>query len=302
MISLIDVVKSAPSAKAARVQFDQIDISIHQRPTHADKVGELVNSIRMLGLQSAPVVVERDGRYKLVSGRHRLEALRVIGYEEAPVRVVGFDDIQARLWTISENLHRNELTALQRAEQIAEYARLTKEKLEGRTEDLVKLNGKMPSAEQTGISAQVDQKMPRGRPEGGESLAARKLGMDRSEVRRATRVDSIIPAAKEAAREAGIDHKQSALLKVASYVDEDQVEAVASIARERAEKTPAPRAATPLQIQPRPVPLRNLENIGAGELARWIKETTPNNRLHVIDVLERAAAILREEMQAEQAA
>jgi ParB/RepB/Spo0J family partition protein len=304
MISLIDVVKSAPSAKAARVQFDQIDISIHHRPTHADKVGELVNSIRMLGLQSAPVVVERDGRYKLVSGRHRLEALRVIGYEEAPVRVVGFDDIQARLWTISENLHRNELTVLQRAEQIAEYARLTKEKLEGRTEDLVKLEEKMPSAEQTGISAQVDQKIPRGRPEGGESLAARKLGMDRSEVRRATRVDSIIPAAKEAAREAGLDHNQSALLKVASYADEDQVDAVKEIAKAKAEKAPAPRAAIQLPCQPMPKagPLRNLGNMGAGDLAFWIKASSPNDRLHVIDVLRRCADILEDELNAEQAA
>ena len=102
--------------------FDQIDISIHHRPTHADKVGELVQSIRTLGLQSAPVVIEREGRYKLVSGRHRLEAIRVLGYEEAPVRIVGFDDLQARMWTISENLHRNELSALDRAQQIAECA------------------------------------------------------------------------------------------------------------------------------------------------------------------------------------
>jgi pyruvate/2-oxoglutarate dehydrogenase complex dihydrolipoamide acyltransferase (E2) component len=197
-------------------------------------------------------------------------------------------------------LHRNELTALQRAEQIAEYARLTKEKPEGRTEDLVKL----PSAEQTGISGQVDQKMPRGRPEGGGSLAARKLGMDRSEVRRATRVDSIIPAAKEAAREAGLDYNQSALLKVASYADEDQVEAVKEIAKAKAEKAPAPRAAIqlPRQPMPKPGPLRNLENIEAGNLAKWIKATTPNDRLHVIDVLERAAAILRDELNAEQAA
>ena len=42
--------------------------------------------------------------------------------------------------------------------------------------------------------------------------------------------------------------------------------------------------------------LRNLENIAAGELARWIKQTTPNDRPHVISVLEEAAAILRDEL------
>ena len=34
-------------------------------------------------------------------------------------------------------------------------------------------------------------------------------------------------------------------------------------------------------------------NISAGELARWIKITTPNDRMHVIRVLEMSAAILR---------
>src|ERR1700733_14845643 len=124
LTNLTNAVKSAPAVKGARGPFEQIDISIHHRPTHADKVSELVQSIRMLGLQAAPVVIEREGRYKLVSGRHRLEAIRVLGYEEVPVRTVGFDDLQARMWTISENLHRNELTVMQRAEQIAEYARL----------------------------------------------------------------------------------------------------------------------------------------------------------------------------------
>ena len=44
-------------------------------------------------------------------------------------------------------------------------------------------------------------------------------------------------------------------------------------------------------------PLRNLENIAAGELARWVKQTTPNDRPHVIRVLEEAAAILRDELE-----
>ena len=45
-------------------------------------------------------------------------------------------------------------------------------------------------------------------------------------------------------------------------------------------------------------PLRNLENIAAGELARWVKQTTPNDRTHVIRVLKEAAAILQDELEA----
>src|SRR4029077_2866391 len=42
-------------------------------------------------------------------------------------------------------------------------------------------------------------------------------------------------------------------------------------------------------------PLQNLVGISGGEFARWIKITTPNDRPHVIRVLETAAAILRDE-------
>jgi ParB-like chromosome segregation protein Spo0J len=47
-------------------------------------------------------------------------------------------------------------------------------------------------------------------------------------------------------------------------------------------------------------PLRNLENISGGGLARWIKITTPNDRPHVVRVLEMAAAILRDELETRQ--
>jgi hypothetical protein len=242
MMKLVDIVKSAPAVKGGRVPFDQIDISIHHRPTHADKVVELVRSIRTLGLQAAPVVIEREGRFKLVSGRHRLEALRVLGYEEAPVRIVGFDDLQARLWRISENLHRNELTALQRAEQIAEYARL----MSGQPEDQKEVQVESDDEKEPQAPASESEKVRHGGAvggrgnEGGHRATARDLGVPEQTIRRATQIAGITPKAKEAALGAGIGDNQSALLKVASYADEDQVEAVAKISKARAERALAP--------------------------------------------------------------
>ncbi len=49
-------------------------------------------SIQAIGLQTPLTVVERDGRYVLVAGRHRLEALRLLKAERVPVRIVAFDD------------------------------------------------------------------------------------------------------------------------------------------------------------------------------------------------------------------
>ena len=113
-------------------------------PTNATDVVALVSSIRTIGLQVPLTVIERDGRYLLIAGRHRLEALRVIGEERVPVRVADFDDIEARLWSISENLHRTELTALQRSEQIAEFARLMKER-QGTAQTCALLAGNGPT-------------------------------------------------------------------------------------------------------------------------------------------------------------
>jgi ParB-like chromosome segregation protein Spo0J len=286
MITLAPRPRAAP--KKSTVALDQIDFPANARPTHADKVRELANSIRRLGLQTLPTVVERDGRYMLIAGRHRVEALRVIGRDPIDVRVVDFDDIEARLWTISENLHRNELNALQRSEHIAEWIRLTEASQSSQVETIE--SERDDGATVLEVSSQVATKPQGGRPESGIRAAARELGVGKDEAHRAVKIDSITPEAKEAAYEAGLDRNQSALLKVASYANEDQVEAVADIAKARAEKAQAP-VSSPVRS------LRNLECLSAGEFARWIKLTTPNDRLHVVRMLRMTADILDDELQ-----
>ena len=286
--------RTRAATKTALVPLDQIDFPANARPTHADKVSELVSSIRLLGLQSAPTVVDRNGRYVLVAGRHRVEAMRVIGKDPIPVRIADFDDIEAQLWRISENLHRNELGALERAEQIAEFARLAQEKADAAK---IKLHAAHSQGEQIAtapseVSRQVGAKPQGGRPESGSRAAARDLGLTEQEVRRSRTIAALSDMAKAKAVDLGLDRNQSALLDAAKAPTR---EAQISTLEQRAVHTVAP-------IAPRPSPLRNLENLEAGNFARWIKETTPNDRLCVIDMLERAAAILRDEMQAGQAA
>ncbi len=65
------------------------------------------------------------------------------------------------MWKISENLHRADLTALERSEQVAEWLRLSEEK----------------------VSAHVASEL--GRPESGTRKAARDIGVDRDAARRA---------------------------------------------------------------------------------------------------------------------
>jgi hypothetical protein len=140
--------------------------------------------------------------------------------------------------------------------------------------------------------------------EGGESLAARDLGITREEVRRAKAIASLAEQTKQAARDAGLDDNQSALLKAArAPTPEAQVAVLAGIQkrgrvaddarppesegyRHRRPEQP-PTSASIEQTRPAGAkPLRDLVGISGGEFARWIKITTPNDRLHVIRVLE----------------
>jgi ParB-like chromosome segregation protein Spo0J len=257
--------------------LDAIEIPETARAYNASAVVEIKRSIEAIGLQTPLTVIEREGRFTLIAGRHRLEALRLLNAEKAPCRVVDMSDVEARMWTLSENLHRAELTVTQRAQQIAEWIRLAEDR-------------------QSVVSAQVAPKVAHGRPESGINLAARELGIERTEAQRAVKIDSIAPAAKEALRAAKLDDNQTVALKVASAPAETQVAAVERIVQARAQPAAGPVERGEVASLPTAKPLRDLVGISGGELARWVKLSTPNDRPHVIRVLEMAAAILRDEL------
>jgi ParB-like chromosome segregation protein Spo0J len=286
-------------AKHAFVAIDEIDHSHAIRPYNATVVAELAQSIRAIGLQTPLTCVIRDGRHILVAGRNRLEALRLVGAEQAPVRIVDFDDVDAQLWRLSENLHRADLTKLQYDNQVVEYAELLKAKQAGETSAerqpglSRQPDEKLSHEENVGLSRQLAAKLSHeeyvasvGRPESGTRAAARALHIPERTVRRAYQTASLSPEAQEAAVEMGLDDNQSALLAAAKATTP---EAQISTLERRAD-----RAA--VQIAPRPKALHNLEYLAAGEFARWIKLTTPNDKSHIIRMLRMTADILEDEL------
>jgi hypothetical protein len=283
-------------AKHVFLPIDEIDISHAIRPYNAAVVAELAQSIRAIGLQTPLTCIVRDGQHVLVSGRNRLEALRLIGCEQAPVRIVDFNDVEAQLWQLSENLHRAELTKLQYDQQVVRYAQLLKVKLAGET--AVPIQPQQESEIRVRES-QPDQLRQAG-AQYGEPVAdrvssrfvARELNIPEQTVRRAYQTASLSPEAQKAAVETGLDDNRSALLEAAK---ECTPEAQTATIRRLAE----PNASTggPARPSPSAKPLRNLVGISGGELAAWIKITTPNDRPHVIRVLEMTAAILRDELE-----
>jgi ParB-like chromosome segregation protein Spo0J len=204
--------------KRSREPVDAIEVSDRMRDRcDDDTVVRLMDSIQRIGLQT-PISVRWVGdNLMLVAGRHRLEAVRRLGWENVDCTMLTGTDDEARMWEIAENLHRADLTVLERDEHISEWVRLA-----GKNDD--------------GVSAQDAPKLSargrngEGRPESGINAASRELGVERTAAQRATKVAAITPEAKAAAKENGLDNNQAALLQVAKAPPEEQAAKVEEIA------------------------------------------------------------------------
>lgn len=180
--------------------IDEIVIPDGRREVDPAVVKRLADSIDGIGLRH-PITVRKKGeQYVLVAGRHRIEAFKKLEREHIQACIVSMTHAEARMWEIAENLHRAELTKLERAEQIDEWRTLM---------------------------AQVG---PSNHPaERGIRKAAEALGVSRQEVERSASIASITPEAKEAAQEAGFADNQSKLLEVAKEAPERQVAKVLTL-------------------------------------------------------------------------
>jgi len=117
--SLQDVPVTAiePNPNQPRIHFDE------------ESLADLAASIRELGvLQPVLVRAVEDGRYRLIAGERRWRAARRAGLDTIPAIVRDTDDLGSIEQALVENLHRQDLTALEEAaayQQLIEDFNLT---------------------------------------------------------------------------------------------------------------------------------------------------------------------------------
>jgi N6-adenosine-specific RNA methylase IME4/uncharacterized ParB-like nuclease family protein len=99
------------------IALSQITVpSKRARQLRPDAVAALAQSIKAIGLLNPITVVRADTRFRLVAGRHRLEAMRQLGEEKISARVTAAKSaLEAELAEIDENLMRAELSPAERA-------------------------------------------------------------------------------------------------------------------------------------------------------------------------------------------
>jgi ParB/RepB/Spo0J family partition protein len=189
--------------KVEEIKIVDILIGQNRRSLNPEKVAEIADSIATIG-QTTAITVRRteDGQLVLVDGLHRLRAIESLGQTHIRAEIMHGDDLDARLWEIASVLHRANLTALEEAERLAEWVRVTE--------------GREP------IYGQKVQKRKTGRPQSGVAKAARQLPVKgktqdarRKRIERAIKVAAMSPEAKAAVRNAQLDDRLSSLCQIA---------------------------------------------------------------------------------------
>lgn len=192
--------------------LDEIVVGDRLRGLNQQTVETLKESITKLGGIKTPISVRfisNEEGWQLVAGRHRLQAAIELAMPRIPVREETGSELDARLWEIAENLHRADLTALQRDEHIAAWDRL--------------------SAEKAALSGEIS-------PPLSIKATAKALHLDRKDVREAIRVAALPQEVKEEATRLGLDRSHAALAAVTgdAFSKEDQIRALREKAVQKA--------------------------------------------------------------------
>lgn len=122
-----------PASALRDVPVDSIEPNPHQPRAHfeEDSLAELAASIKEIGvLQPLLVRQKADGRYQLIAGERRWRAAQRARLTMVPVVVRDVDELGSVEQALVENLHRQDLTALEEAsayQQLAEDFSLTHE-------------------------------------------------------------------------------------------------------------------------------------------------------------------------------
>jgi ParB-like chromosome segregation protein Spo0J len=221
-----DVPKETPSGAVSDprplVKVDISAITMKASEFDARVVAELAESFRLIG-QICPIIAYRqiDG-VAVLSGNHRIEAARILGWEQVDALILDGDADFRTLIQLSENLHRRALSVLDKSEHLAAWIEIVGRK-----------------------AAQLAQ------PAGGAqpanrylSKTAREMNITREEVRRAERVASLTPEAKSVAKKLALVDNQRALLAAAKT---EGAHRQSEVLQAFADKKAAPRRAPTLK-------------------------------------------------------
>jgi ParB family chromosome partitioning protein len=209
-----------------RVPIDDIVVRERWRQPSPRQIESIRDSIRENGLLAAigvRLVVDKLSTGEviqparvLVYGATRLAAAKLEGWAEIDAQILEGSDVDFEKAELAENLHRGELTKLQRDRQIARYIELC-----GRG----------------GILRGPRAKSKCGRPEGGTRAVARELDIPESTARDAVRAGKLAEPAVTVITELGLADNPAVYRAVAAEPTADaQIAKAHELANRRAKR------------------------------------------------------------------
>lgn len=204
------------------IPITHIDIGSSRRALSRPSVKTLASSIAEIGLLCPIAVAPAGDAYELIAGRHRLAAVKSLGWKEIPAVLVELDDLDRRLAEIDENLIRNELKAMERSEHLAERKRLyllkhpeTKRGTAGANASNA-AQGKGDAAEVISVASFAQD-------------AAEKIGVTDRSIRQDVQIAESIPEdVRDAIRDTPIAESKTDLLDIARLPEAAQREVIAA--------------------------------------------------------------------------
>ena len=199
------------------------DIEIGNRKRKTSDLTSLIDSIKDVGLLN-PITVNQD--MMLIAGLHRLEAYKKLGKTEIPAIIIDIDELKAELMEIDENFIRNDLTELEKCEQMKRrkeiYEQLHPEATAKaiKQANLPKRNGCVSDKTEHKVKSFVED-------------TEEKTGMSKRSIQSTVKIaNDITDETKEKIKGTPLEKKKTDLMKVAQTEPEKQKEAVEKINKE----------------------------------------------------------------------
>lgn len=214
------------------IALTSIFVGDRARPVDEDHALAIAASMAERGLinpitvRSTPNAKKGETPYTLVAGGHRLRAAELNQWGEIDAIIVSADAAEAQLMEISENLFRNELSALDRAIFVQKFREIYEEK-----------HGKIDATR----NLKVGKELPKSNDwtsvfAPGRELSERvqeRLGFGRSTYFNVTKIgQNLHSTLRQAIRGTDAEYDQSQLLKLAKMPKDEQVKIAAALREE----------------------------------------------------------------------
>jgi len=128
---VVKLAQQGPQEQVIHIEVGLIDAGTRLRPVDMARAEGIAASIQKEGLLHPLDICRLPGRtdYLLVCGGHRLEAVKLLGWETVPVFLRSNDAMERLAREVAENLFRADLTPLDRAMFVTRLMQVEKARL-----------------------------------------------------------------------------------------------------------------------------------------------------------------------------